>query len=118
MTIIINQKILINQKVKASLMFDSVNLLGTAFERIFTDKPLILNGNFWRDDFYISNKSDNFKGIDCSKQYPIIIWQHGQLIIDYLKSVIIKFGLFLQNFYQNFIFYLFFKLFFRPEYKV
>ena len=68
-------------------MFDSVNLLGTAFERIFTDKPLILNGNFWRDDFYISNKSDNFKGIDCSKQYPIVTWQHGPLITDYLKSV-------------------------------
>lgn len=68
-------------------MFDSVSLLGNAFERIFTDKPLILNGNFWREDFYISNKSDNFKGIDCSKQYPIVIWQHGQLITEYLKSV-------------------------------
>lgn len=67
-------------------MFDSVNLLGNAFERIFNDKPLILNGNFWREDFYISNKSDNFKGIDCSKQYPIVTWQHGSLITDYLKT--------------------------------
>lgn len=67
-------------------MFDGVFLLGTAFERIFNDKPLVLNGNFWREDYYINNKSDGFKGTDCSKQYPIP-WQHGQLIIDYLKSV-------------------------------
>jgi hypothetical protein len=71
-------------KVNAALMFDAVNVISDALNRLLTEKPFLFSSRL--TSYYNHDHSSSF-GIDCSKQYPIAQWKHGKLISDYLKKV-------------------------------
>lgn len=65
-------------------MFDAVNVIVDAFNRLLHDKPFLFGNRF--SPLY-SQEDHSIAGIDCSKQYPIAQWKHGKLISEYLKKV-------------------------------
>ena len=68
-------------------MFDAVNVIVDAFNRLFQDKPFLFGNRF--APLY-SQEDHSIVGIDCSKQYPIAQWKHGKIISEYLKKVCCK----------------------------
>ncbi|RWS24416.1 glutamate receptor 1-like protein, partial [Leptotrombidium deliense] len=67
--------------VSAALMFDGTKVIQNAFERIYKRYPNLFQANFRRGAVY----NNGSRGIDCAMKNGNS-WEHGELIINYLKS--------------------------------
>ncbi|XP_015781324.2 glutamate receptor 1-like isoform X3 [Tetranychus urticae] len=71
----------------AALMFDGTRILLDALDRILTDRPNVFDANLRDNGVYNGNNPK--PGINCGT-YPSLYWEHGRLIVQYLKQTNIE----------------------------
>ncbi|XP_015794087.1 glutamate receptor 1-like isoform X1 [Tetranychus urticae] len=72
----------------AALMFDGTRILLDALDRILTDRPNVFDANLRDNEVYNGNNPK--PGINCAETYPALYWEHGRLIVQYLKQTNIE----------------------------
>ncbi|XP_067118229.1 glutamate receptor 1-like isoform X2 [Centruroides vittatus] len=68
-----------------ALMYDGIKVILDAFSRLMKKKPDIFRNNFRRGEVY----NNGTKGIDC-RRIPVMPWEHGEKIINFMKKTEIK----------------------------
>lgn len=65
-----------------ALLHDTALVILDAFSRLLKSKPDLFRNNTRRGEIY--NRGQ--RGVDCQNN-PTIPWEHGEIIIDYLRAV-------------------------------
>ncbi|XP_014670699.1 PREDICTED: LOW QUALITY PROTEIN: glutamate receptor 3-like [Priapulus caudatus] len=73
----------------AALIYDSVRVINKAFTRMLTEYPNALKSNFRRGEVY----NNGSRGIGDCDMNEVVPWERGEVILDYIKQVVIHDGL-------------------------
>lgn len=71
----------------AALIYDGVRVIKKAFLRLLSEYPNLLKGNFRRGEVY-NNGTRGIADCDNDKATP---WENGEIILDYIRKVLVKF---------------------------
>ncbi|OQR74797.1 glutamate receptor 1-like [Tropilaelaps mercedesae] len=70
-------------RADVALLHDTALVILDAFSRLLKNKPDIFRNNTRRGEIY--NRGQ--RGVDCQGN-PTVPWEHGEVIVDYLRSII------------------------------